>query len=275
MSIVLSPNLVLSGLTGAEAGLTLDHPIVGWDSIVTVDNIVATTEADGYPASNLANPATHRPWIAAAAGAEELTIATNSADDIDFVAIARHNLNSAGIAIGVGYYDEGSPPTWVELTADVVPGNDGPMLFRFTPQPLSEIVIRLSAGSEPAQIAVAYAGKLLVLPRKLYQGMTPIPYGRNSKATNGRAESGNYLGRIVTQEFVQNKVPLSLIDPAYYRDHIDAFINASNETPFFFGWRPQSYPDEIGYCFMMNNPVPVNESPHGLIAMSLEMTGIV
>lgn len=272
MSIVVSPNIVL---TGDEFGLTQDHPIVGWRNIVTTTNIVADTTATGYPASNLANPATHLKWKANDTTEQYLTLTTGSADDIDYVAIVRHNLASAAIPVGIGYFDQNSPQTWTELVADSLLSDDGPALFRFLPQPLSEIAIKLGVGTAAAQIAVVYIGKLLVLPRKLYQGVAPPPFARTSKVTNGLSEAGNFTGRIITQEFVVPKVPLSLIDPAYYRDHIDDFIAASKETPFFFGWRPQSYPDEIAYCLMTNNPTPINESPHGLTALSLEMTGIV
>jgi hypothetical protein len=103
----------------------------------------------------------------------------------------------------------------------------------------------------------------------------PINYGRIAKVTNGRSEAGNFLGRIVTQEFVKDTVPLSLIDPVYFRNHIADFLIDSKENPFFIAWRPQTYPREIGYCHMTNDPAPINEAPHGLIAMSLEMTGII
>lgn len=272
MSIILSENFVF---TEDDASLTVDHPIVGWQSIVTAGNITADTEEALYPASNLANPATHLKWQAADTTEQYIEIITDSVEGIDFLAIARHNLSSAGIVVSVGYFTNDSPDQWTELVEESTLSDDGPALFRFTPQVRASIYLKLAAGAgDPAEIAVLYVGKLLVLPRKLYQGLTPTPFGRVSKATNGRSEAGNYLGRVITQEFIQGKIPLSLIDPTYYRDHIDDFIAASKDTPFFFGWRPESYPQDLGYCFMTNDPQPVNESPHGLIAMSLEMTGV-
>lgn len=271
MGIVLSSNFVL---TEDDPSLTADHPIVLWNNIVTIDNIEADTEDADFPAINLANPATHLKWQAATAVEQYIKITTNSADDLDALAIAKHNLATAGIAASVGYFDTASPPLWTELAGPSLPGDNGPLLFRFTPQPLEAIWLKLAAGSAVAQIAVLSAGKLLVLPRKLYQGITPIVHGRRVVVANGRSEAGDYLGRIVTQEFRESKVPLSLIEPAYYRAHIDAFVAASRDTPFFFGWRPQSYPAEIGYCAMTNEPMPVNESPHGLVALTLEMTGV-
>jgi hypothetical protein len=194
---------------------------------------------------------------------------------VDYVAIAGHNLGTLGVSIAIGYFDNSSPPIWTDLVTDSVLANDSPALFRFTAQSLVTVSIRLGPTSQLAQIAVVYAGKLLVLPRKLYQGFVPINYGRVAKVTSGRSEAGQFLGRIVTQEFVKDTVPLSLIDPDYFRAYIADFLVDSKQNPFFIAWRPQTYPDEVGYCHMTNDPAPINEAPHGLVAMSLEMTGIV
>jgi hypothetical protein len=276
MAVVISSNLTL---TAAEAALSTDNPIIGWGSIVTPVNVSATTADVNYPISNVANPATHLAWQVGGAFSppiyEYITVVTASANPVDYIAIAKHNLGSLGITVGVGYFDTSSPPNWTTLVADSTLANDSPALFRFTAQPLTTISLRLGPTSLLARIAVIYAGKLLVLPRKVYQGLVPINYGRIAKVTNGRSEAGNFLGRIVTQEFVKDTIPLSLIDPAYFRSYIAAFLVDSKENPFFFAWRPQTYPAEIGYCHMTNDPAPINEAPHGLISMSMEMTGII
>jgi len=259
-----------------EAGLSADHPIIGWQNVVTPTTIVGAA-AINYPASNMGNPATHLKWKAptASAGYQFFQIITNTIDPIDYVAIARHNLGSVGSSIIVGYLDNSSPQNFLPLVAEQLLGDDGPALFRFTAQTLTNITIALGPSSVAPEIAVTFAGKLLVLPRKIYQGLAPINYARTAKVTNGRSEAGQFLGRIVLQEFVKNSIPLSLIGPTYFREHIADFLAYSKENPFFFAWRPQTYPDEIGYCHMTNDPLPVNEAPHGLIAMTMEMTGVI
>jgi hypothetical protein len=268
MSIVISQNLVLS----EDDHLTLDHPIVGWQNIATIENLAATSEEVSYPASNLVNPATHARWRATSTDEQFITVTTGSADAIDYIAIVRHNLATAVIEVSV----EGDHALGYEVLIDpVLLPNNGPTLFRFEASPFISVRLRLSDGDIPAEIAVVYVGKLLVLPRKIYQGLTPPPHARVSKVTNGMSEAGDFLGRIETQRRIETTVPLSLIDPTYYRDHIDEFLAVSKTTPFFFGWRPQTYPNEIGYCSMTNDPMPVNQSPHGLIAMDFEMTGVI
>lgn len=272
MPVVISDSLVLQD---AEAALSLDHPIIGWHNIVTTLNLVADTEDADYPATNLANPATHLSWKESPASPQAdvyITVTTGTADDLDYLAIARHNLWTVGATVSVGYFNTASPPQWVELVGETTLPNDGPALFRWTAQPLTQVILKISGQDDPAQVAVLYVGKLLVLPRRLYQGMGAINHGRVANVTNGMSEAGHFTGRIVTQERLRNTVPLSLIDPAYYRAHIDEFLEASKELPFFMAWRPQTYPNEVGYCHLTNDPLPVNEAPHGLIAMTLEMT---
>jgi len=277
MALIVSSNLTLTATD--ESALSLDHPIIGWDNIVSTSNVSATTSDSMFPVSNVANPATHLYWQVGGAFSpaiyEYVTIVPPSADPVDYVAIARHNLGSLGIPVEIGYFNTASPPVWTTLVAESTLGSDSPALFRFTAQSLNSLSIRLGPTSLLAKIAVVYAGKLLVLPRKIYQGLVPINYGRVAKVTSGRSEAGQFLGRIVTQEFVKDSVPLSLIDPAYFRAHIADFLVDSKERPFFIAWRPQTYPAEVGYCHMTNDPAPINDPPHGLVAMTLEMTGII
>lgn len=269
--IVISSDLVL-----ASDGLSLDHPIIGWENIVTTTNIAATTENASYPVTNLANPATNLVWKGSDDSQQYLTITTGSADPLDYVAIARHNFSSAGLPVSLEADDGGG---YDELIAPFIPVDDGPLILRFTQASYASVRIKLAAGDlTPAvvpQAAVVYAGKLLVLPRKIYQNQTPLPHGRKRKVTNGRSESGEYLGRIVLGEWTETNVPLSMIEPTYYREHIDAFLEAAAETPFFFGWRPQSYPYESGYAFLTNDPRPVNAQQHGLISLDLQLSGVV
>jgi hypothetical protein len=47
------------------------------------------------------------------------------------------------------------------------------------------------------------------------------------------------------------------------------------ERPFFFAWRPDAYPYEVGYCWLTNDPQPSNALPNGMMSVSLEMAGVV
>ena len=269
--LVVSASLVLSE---PEASLDADCPLILWRNIVTASTIVATSEQASYPASNLANEATHLEWRSAAGGEQHLVVTTNTVDEIDAVGIAKHNFGSEEIAVEIGYFDDDDD--WVSLVAETMTADDGPLLFRFTPQSINVLRIRLVAGnSSLARAAVVYVDKLLTVERRIYVGHTPLPHGRRVNVVSGVSESGNILGAIVTGEWRASSIPLQLISPDFYRAHMDAFLaSAVRRVPFFVAWRPDSYPIEVGYCRLTADPMPVPTSPSNRIAFSLEVSGI-
>jgi hypothetical protein len=268
MSLVVSQNLVLSAV---EIGT--DRPLVGWRNIVTASNIAADTADSNNPASNLANPATFLGWLAADTTEQYVTITPGTADAIDYVGIATHNLSTAQIAVSIEG-DGGSG--YAELVAPAIPANDGPLLFRFTAQALTGLRIKLASGDAAASIAVVYAGKLLVMQHKMYQGFPSPSDAEESSVTNGRSQSGNFLGSIVTGRKVALKLPFSLYTPDWERANFRPWLQSGRNDPFFFVWRPDTYPDEVGYLWLSGaTPKPQPQSPHSLLSWTMDVEGVV
>jgi hypothetical protein len=273
--IVISTNLALS--LAADPGA--DNAVIGWHNIVTAGNIAADSSLTGFPASNMANPATFLKWKAAAFNSppdsppvdEHVTITTGSVDPIDYVAIAGHNLGSSATPVSIEGLISGN---WEEIVQATVLPDDGPALFRFVPQSLSQVRLRLQDGTAPAQIAVVYCGRLLVMERGLYDNHTPISYARRVEVSNGRSERGQFLGRIVTGRSLASSARFTLLSPAWFRASMDPFLIAAQAQPFFFAWRPQTYPHEIGFAWLTNDPMPVNAPPSKLIEIELQMGGV-
>ncbi|WP_315804031.1 hypothetical protein [Bradyrhizobium sp. SZCCHNS3002] len=265
--LVISTAAVLA-LAGVE---TPDLPLVGWRNVVTPTTISATSQDPLYPASNLANPASHLDWRSLVMTEQYLTIVTNEVDPIDYIAVAGHNLASASVPVSVEGLISG---VWTEIVEEVLLPDDGPALFRFEAQSLAQIRIRLQAGSDKPRAAVVYVGRLLVMERRIYAGHTPLPYARKTSIVNGRSESGKFLGRIEVGSWRETTIPLSLISPAWYRANMDAFLSAAQQTPFFFAWRSQSYPREVGFCWLTDDPMPAPIGPHNLLAFDLKVSGV-
>lgn len=269
--IVISNSLVLAAPPGYEP----NNPVVGYRNLVTIGNVTASSEAAGFPIGNVANPITApvARWQAGSTAAQTVTVQVDSVEPLDYLAIARHNLGSAGITVKVeGSIDDGA--NWFELVQEQLLADDAPALFRFVPQALTHIRLPLAAGTVAARIAVLYVGALLTLQRRIYVGHTPIPYGRSVKVMNGKSENGEFLGRIVLSEQLSTGVSLQNITPGWYRSEMDPFIVASKEQPFFFAWRPFDYPREVGFAWMTNDPRPQNQRSNGMMSIQLEMTGL-
>jgi hypothetical protein len=69
-------------------------------------------------------------------------------------------------------------------------------------------------------------------------------------------------------------VSLTNLKPDWYRANFDPFVVAAQDSPFFFGWRPYSYPNEVGFAWLTNDPSPSNMMSNGMMQVSLELNGV-
>lgn len=278
--VVVSSGLVVS--PGVD-GLTADNPIIGYQTLVTANNVTATTAQTDWPASNLSNVSTYLKWKAQSGSPlldEYLTVVPDTADDIDYVGIAGHNFGSGQMPVSVEVLDEStSPATWVEVISEVLLADDGPVIFRFDKDVYPSVRLRIQPSLLAEQVtpfaAVLYVGELLILQRRIYVGHTPIPYGRQLNLANHRSISGAFLGRIVLSETVQTSIELQNLTASWYRANFEPFLQAAREIPFFFGWRPGTYPREIGFSWLSGDPQPQNQLANGMMSISFDVEGIV
>jgi hypothetical protein len=273
--IVFSTNLVLS----ASEALNVNNPVIGYRNIVTPLNVASTSFTTGFPSSNLGNPMTHLKWVAGVnTGDEFITIATNTLDDIDYLAVAKHNFGTAQCSVSVEGDLAGDSPDlgFVELVQETMLADDVPVMFRFTPQPLTSIRLRIRQGLDTPEAAVVYVGKLLVMERsiKVDVDITPINLGRISKVVNGKSTSGNFLGRIMLGEVRESAADFDHITPDWYRSDFDPFVVASQEVPFFFVWNPSEYPFEVGYCWTTEDPKPNVHPVTRRVGVQLKLQGV-
>lgn len=273
--IIISRNYVIV----ETADFSADNPVIGYENLVTVDNVTVDIEDPNHPAVNVANSSTALKWAGFQDYASQaLQVFLNSSEEVDYLAIARHNLGSLQFPVtveGATELDSDGNPDWFELVQETLLPDDSPAIFRFAPQALLYIRLVMGIGLDAPEISVLYVGKLLILQRRIYVGHTPINYGRNTNVTTGRSESGQYLGRLITGEWRSNGVSIQNITPDWYREFMDPFVaRANQDTPFFFAWRPETYPFEVGYCWLTGDARPVNQIANGMMQIELSLNGV-
>lgn len=278
-AVVISSALTLADTISGGGVINADNPLIGYENRVTTANLSTSTEASGYPASNLANPSTALEWIGVASSPEAdeyIRLDLDTAEMVDYVAVARTNWGSAQIPVSIEALDpDQSPESWTEIIGETLLPDDGPALFRFTPQGVTALRIRLQPGTAAPSCAVVYAGKLLILQRRIHGGHTPITYGRETTKIGGRSMAGHYLGEIVIGSRRSTSVTLKNLTPAWYRTYLDPFVAAAAAgAPAFFAWRPSSYPNEIGYVAVEGDPRPVNMGVADLMQIELSLNGV-
>lgn len=264
--IVISPALALVPVSEIDP----DAPAIGWHNLVTAGVVSADDELAGFPATNLANPSTAEQWRSGDDTGEQF-ITIDQSGVYDYVGIARHNFGSGQVSVRV---DADIDSVWTEVVPEFLPGSDAPLMMLFEQGTYLGLRIRLYAGGTAPRASVLYAGEVTRVQRRVYVGHTPITDGRRSRVTNARAESGDFLGRIVLTESLETSVEFKNLTPAWYRSTLRPLIRACAEQPFFWAWRPGSYPDEVGYSWLTNDPTPTNQRANGMMSVSLQMGGL-
>jgi hypothetical protein len=245
LPIIITDSLALS------SNLDLSCPYLLWRSLVTDSNITASVSASaGFPLANLGNPLTHQMWEANTTPGTTVvvTMTTSYSDIIDGVGIAGHNFGSQGLTVTLETTVDGS--TWVSESS-VMPANDNPLMFRITPGIYLGIRFSLTGvGSTKPRAAVWYVHKL------------------------GRSTGGAFLGQIVVNESRKTKAEFKWITSGFYRESVDPFIKSSQSTPFFFAWAPSEYPADVGYCWMLDDPVAMQDTITRRFSLTMNMQGI-
>lgn len=276
MSVVVSNNFVVAEANlGGGVIINENNPVILWNNQLTRSTIAATTAETAYPATNLANNATNFRWQATSAALNYLTFTPGSAEQSDAVGLARHNFGSQAIAVSLEADDGGG---FDEIIAPFIPGNDRPILMRYTAASYQAVRVKLAAGDAAPQLAVMFVGKTLVMQRRIYVPHTPMPMGRVVAVTNNMSDSGEFLGRIVKSKHRTTGHTFMNLKPDWYRTYVDPFVEYALEADqggaFFFAWRPGSYPDEVGYGYLTNQPRPQNQNSAGMVKVDFQIGGV-
>lgn len=250
-----------------------DFPLIAYDQVVTETNVVADTANAAFPISRVANWETHLYWMAADNTTQYVTVTTDGVAPVEFVALAGHNLGTAGITVSVEKFLSGA---WINVGASHLPDDDRVIIWQMSPQVMAQFRVKFVGGSTPAQLAVLMAGDLLIMERGIYSRHVPITYGFKTDVANGFSNSGQFLGRIIEGETRESAATFRLLTPSWFRANIPPFMEAAQEHPFVFVWRPDEYPEEVGFVVLTEdiNPMPEDASSNNLVTFDVKMEGV-
>jgi len=270
VALFVSPGLII---TPTET-YPQTYPLVGWHNVVAFGNITADSSPSATPVTNLANPNTDQAW-ASASTAEQLVTISSLNDEIDYLAVARHNFGSAGIEISVETLSGEPAAVWEEVIAATLVADDSPLMLQWEAATVIGVRLRLVPGATAPSAAVLYVGKSLRMMRGVQPGFTPIRDGMDVTIRNGRSEAGEFLGAIITGEQLSTVADFRFLDADWYLAEMRDFVASANRgAPFFWAWNPLDYPDEVGFCWLSGVARPVKSQLSGEIDISLSMGGL-
>jgi hypothetical protein len=99
--------------------------------------------------------------------------------------------------------------------------------------------------------------------------------GRVTQKIGGVSESGQYLGQITRRRSLGTSISLQNLNALWYRETLDPIIGADPREPFFWAWRPGTYPEELAYAWIKGDPQPSNQRANGMMEISFDIEAIV
>jgi hypothetical protein len=261
-------------LSAAAAGLPLSYPRIGYQTYTqgaVPGDVTASTDQPTAPKDAPLRPDTGEAWQPTALPATwELVF--QSAQQVDYVGIAGHTLFSSGASVKVEYkFGAGAYTIFV---ADTAPADDTPLMFMQTAVSANRIRITVSGGTIMPKIAVVYVGVALAMMKMVSAGYRPISMARETVLNQSMSRGGQFLGQGFRRNGTMSTAPFRNLTADWVRASFNPFAKAARKYPYFFGWNPLSYPQEVGYVWTDKDIVPVYQGLMDLMDVSWSMRGV-
>lgn len=174
-----------------------------------------------------------------------------------YFAIGAHNLFSAGVAsVSVEYRNQSSSLLY---SFSIIPTDNNAIMVIFD-KPItgvSSVTVQVFGGTNK-EIGLIYTGPLLRMQQPIYGGMSPIDLSAKTEYQSVMSDTGQFLGRTITQQGTRAAFSWRHLSPDWYREYFQPFVNAAKTGPFFIKWRPDLYPDSVVLGHVAEDIKPVN-----------------
>lgn len=189
---------------------------------------------------------------------------------IDYVGIAGHTIGTARATIVAETSINGS--AW-QVLGEVAPATDAAVMLLGSERVARYLRLRIFGNALP-RIAVIYAGIALAMPRAIYGGHTPITLSRETVLDHSLSRGGQFLGQSIRRMGLTGSASFRHLPAQWYREQFDPFVRAARRYPYFFAWRPATFPAEVAYVWTDKDIAPSNMGIRDLMDVSWSMQGI-
>lgn len=251
-----------------------NNPFVAWNNQGAVATLGGTTVLTGGDRANAVTGSTYDKWRpVSGVTTRQINFDFGVPRSINFGAIVAHNLGTIGGTVAFQYSTNGT--TWTDAgTGEISPEDNSVIMFRaddlefqwwrfwFTNMPTNALL----------SVGVAFVGADLVIPRRFYQGFSPVITPTEVELQSNVSVGNELLGSSVIGRGSSLQANLTNIDPAFFRGaRWKQFQTHFNEGGgFFFGWRPLKYPEDGYYCWRNSGAIRAsNSGPRDLMAIEM------
>lgn len=228
--------------------------IIGWQNLGAASGttITSSTETSGFEDDNAVDYRLDD-WWKPTASAATITFDLGSAQSVDYIGIAGHNLGTNSVAASWRYStdnfsaDDNEAVGWS-------PSNDSVQFKTHTTQSKRYWRLRLTyAGSDPSVGHISF-GARYAPPVGARPGFVMPKYGTKNKYINSIGDTGLFIGRSLIRETYAAEIDMALLTAANMRTDIDGLLAHVLLRPFFLQWDNTNYPAESAYCWLTDDP---------------------
>lgn len=234
-------------------------------------SIGASTTAAGTSRDWLKDGETWSVWQATSTTAQ-INLVFSEALTVDYIAIAAHNLGATGAAVRPAF--QASSGGSYAVAADLPshsPNEDSAIVWLFEPRVVWGVQLQITGGSAAPAIAVYQSGQSWEFPRaSVFTGL-PISESDQIRYRQRTSLNGDILGRAVEGAGLQFSVEINNLAETFrasakwqaFREHI------KNSGSFFIAPKPLSYPSDVAYAQLTDQPRFERTKPNKLLSGSL------
>ncbi len=281
--VVFPPSSPEFAASEAAADRPLSHARIGyqsWTLDLANSSASASSAADDGPADAVLRPDTAEYWEPTSLPAT-LTIDFGQQRAVDYVGISPgHTLSSAGCSLLVEWSDGvqvGSPLAlaYTPFSDSIAPDDDSAIMLLDTIVSARYLRLYVSGGTVMPRIPVVYAGQVLVMPRPIYGGQSPMSLSRETELKHSLSRGGQFLGQDFQRHGqVGTGGPWRHLSPSWYRTYFEPFVQAARRYPFFYAWRPEDFPEDVSFAWSTGDIRPSTMGLRNFMQVSFEMRGL-
>jgi hypothetical protein len=98
---------------------------------------------------------------------------------------------------------------------------------------------------------------------------------RETQYRTALSEGGQFLGRTIQRMGVRGTISFKHLLASWYRSTFDPVVAAPARLyPFFYAWRPSTFPAEVVFVWALEDMVPNNSGPRSFMDVKAKVQGI-
>lgn len=258
---------------GIEISGTLTDPNnsrVLYNNLATLSTATLTSSSDAsvdFAKENIIDPATYNFWKPSTQDSF-IDVDFGSNTILNYIAIRGHNCGTQGNTINIQSFNG----VTYDTIDSVTPTNNDIVIFLFDDVNVQQYRVEFTGGSVPT-VSNIFFGTQLVIPQRIYGGVTPIIFAKQTAIRPNVSDGGQFLGRSKISQGVQLSVSYDHIKADFARTSLQPFFDDAILNPFFFAWRPQDYPNEICYIQTTGDLTASNMGMRDLMSFGISGVG--